>query len=137
MAIGEVWTPGVDPDLAYTGESGESALSMQYYRNKAVEFQETLNRVDALAQKLNEIIELNANDPVIVDDALQTLAEYNSKKFLLKTTAEAINLGAAGINALGGRFPESEHSARARAGPGDSHRHGGRCGRCRYAHQLG
>ena len=109
--LGEVWIPGQDSDEGYTGETGGG---IQYVRNKAREFQMTLNAVDETSRILeNALAELmidsatGANvDPTLIDDLTAYLEEYESKKTVFRTTAEAINLAASGINALGGRFPE-------------------------------
>jgi len=111
MTIGEA---GVDnSDLSYTGETGESAFSLQYYRNKAVEFQNVLNQLDTTARAAQRIIDLTydsydnqAGAGGIASELMQKLSDYDSRKATLKNTAEAINMGAAVINYAGGRFPQ-------------------------------
>lgn len=119
--LGEVWIPGEDSEESYTGDSGSGAFSgIQYYRNKAREFQEVLNAVDTASGSLAAAIyELEAyaagltatgQDATeltfVIADLYLLLDEYEGKKTMFRATAEAINLGASGINALGGRFPE-------------------------------
>lgn len=118
--LGDYWEPGVDPEESYTGDSGSSMTGIQYYRNKAREFQEVLNAVDIASGSLAaSIYELDAysvaqaatgQDPTATEmldaELYSLLDEYESKKTVFRATAEAINLGASGINALGGRFPE-------------------------------
>ena len=92
-------------DLSYTGESGESSLSVQYYRNKVTEFQSVLDALDMGAQAARDAINTGA---LTWDDeqALNALLrEYEGRKFTLRATAESINAGAAAWNALGGRMP--------------------------------
>ena len=92
-------------DYSYTGEySAGNPLSLDYYREKAREFQSTLNALDSAWFATVEAFQLPLSD----DDrrALQQkLVEYEQKKGMLRVTAEAINLGAQSINAMGGRFP--------------------------------
>lgn len=92
-------------DLTYTGETGESSLSVQYYRNKVVEFQTVLNALDQAAQAARDALATNALSAI--DDAalIVLLDEYDARKFTLRATAESINAGAAAWNALGGRMP--------------------------------
>lgn len=107
MRLGEVWIPGQDPEEGYTGETGAGFGGIQYLRNKAREFQEVLNAVDSAANSLSAAIYELGDEAW--DEALslqELLDEYESKKSVFRVTAEAINLGASGINALGGRFPE-------------------------------
>jgi hypothetical protein len=108
MTIGDAGS-----DAFYTGETGDSVFSMQYYRNKATEFQQTLNKVDAAAQSAQRIIDLTyddydfqSSDGSLAAELAQKLQEFDAKKALLKGTAEAINFGAASINYVGGRFPQ-------------------------------
>ncbi len=110
MTIGEV---GVDnSDLSYTGETGDSAFSMQYYRNKATEFQQVLNQLDVAARAAQRIIDLTYDsydfqeNSGIAGELRVKLEEFDSRKSLLKGTAEAINAGAAVVNYVGGRFPQ-------------------------------
>lgn len=106
MSLGEVWIPGEDSEETYTGEAGESKFSMQYYRNTARRFQEVLNQLDRAAGQVATVI-ADPNVPQsLVGELSAMLDEFDWKKSVLKGTAEAINAGAATINAVGGRFPE-------------------------------
>lgn len=97
--------PGGNTDLLYSGETGESVFSMQYFRNKANEFQTILNQMDAGQWAVQLALAANIDDELTAD--LQTLLdEFYAKRSLYKGTAEAINMGAAAINAAGGRFPQ-------------------------------
>jgi len=104
--LGEVFIPEQDVETSYTGDSGDSQLSLQYYRNKAREFQAFMEEIDttyAIALSL-------ASDPGVADslrnDMLDTLDQIEAKKATIRTTAQGINLAAEAINAVGGRFPE-------------------------------
>lgn len=104
MTIGDAGAP--NDDASYTGETGDSAWTLQYYRNKASEFQAVLNAVDQSAQVLRESIDVFADDPQAVAELQTLLGDFESKRWQFRATAEAINAGAAVINAAGGRFPQ-------------------------------
>lgn len=99
--LGEV----VFSDVSYAGETGESRFSMQFWRNKANEFQVMLNQVDTAAQAAVDAIEADI-DPELSNQLLAMLDEFDAKKTVFRLTAEGINAGAAVINAAGGRFPQ-------------------------------
>jgi hypothetical protein len=103
MSIGEAGVP--HDDASYTGEVSTSALSVQYWRDKAREFQNVLNQVDATARAAQEMVSLNV-DEGITTDLLAMLADFDLKKTAFRLAAEGINAGAAIINAAGGRFPQ-------------------------------
>lgn len=92
-------------DLLYTGDVSSSVFSLDYVRTKAGEFQSMLNDLDAAYQAANNILASGALDPDSVAEIQASLDEFDSKRFLLRTTAEGFNLGAATINSLGGRMP--------------------------------
>jgi hypothetical protein len=104
MSFGDVG-PGSGTDVSYTGDTGQSVLSVQYYRDKALQFQDILNQVDATARAAQTAIDANI-DSDLTNDLLAQLREFDFKKGLFRATAEGINAGAAVINSLGGRFPE-------------------------------
>ena len=101
--LGEVGTD--HSDAGYTGDTGDSAFSMQYYRNKAAEFQNVMNAMDSAAQSARAVLAVGVDDESA--QRLQDLLdEFDSRKFIFRTTAEAINAGAAVVNSMGGRFQE-------------------------------
>lgn len=103
-ALGDA-IPGGNTDVLYSGETGESVFSMQYYRDKAREFQSILNQLDAGQWAAQLALAANIDDELTAD--LQAmLDEFYAKRGLYKATAEAINMGAAAINSAGGRFPQ-------------------------------
>lgn len=91
-------------DATYTGDDGSSALSLQYYRDKAREFQSIMNGIDQVARAAEEALELGIDEDTRAA-LLADLADFDARKWTFRATAEAINAGAALINALGGRFP--------------------------------
>lgn len=112
MTIGEAGVP--HDDLYYTGETGDSVFSMQYYRNKISEFQVALNQADTVAQSAQRVIDLtydtydmqNSGGNSPTQELMLKIEQLNAKKSELRTIAEAINLGAAAANAMGGRMPQ-------------------------------
>lgn len=102
-ALGDV--PGGYSDDLYTGDAGDSALSLQYYRNKVAEFQSVLEAVDRGARAIELALEADGLDDATWSALYDDLDQYESRRVLLRTTAQAINAGAAAINAVGGRFP--------------------------------
>lgn len=101
--LGDAGLP--NDDASYTGEVPASSLSVQYWRDKAVEFQRVLNAVDETARVGYEFL-ATTNDPNAIEPIQQLLNEYDYKKTALRLAAEGINAGAAAINAAGGRFPQ-------------------------------
>lgn len=96
-------------DTTYTGAPATSAdssvFSLDYYRNKAREFQDVLNGLDAGIGAAQNAIAADIS-PELTADLTAMLQEADGKRWALRTTAEAINAGAAVINAAGGRFPQ-------------------------------
>ena len=96
---------GVDnTDISYTGDVSTSPISLDYYRTKAREFQSVLNALDSSYTDAAVLYELT-DDESLRSQLDAALSEFESKKWSLKATAEAINGGAELINSLGGRFP--------------------------------
>lgn len=92
-------------DALYSGEIGESPFSVQYFRDKAREFQGVLNEVDAAARAARAAMDAGTS-PDLTADLGAMLEEFDTRRALFRGTAEAINAGAAVINGLGGRFPQ-------------------------------
>lgn len=102
-ALGDAGTDNTD--ASYGGETGESAFSMQYYRNKAAEFQNVMNALDSAANSARTVLALGVDEETSAR-LQELLNDFDNRKFLFRTTAEAINAGAAVVNSMGGRFPE-------------------------------
>lgn len=102
--LGEAGAP--HDDVSYAGaDPAASALSLDYYREKVREFQTTLTALDAgYAAAENALVNLPL-DPETQQGLSDWINEYQGKRWTLKATAEAINMGAAAINAAGGRMP--------------------------------
>ncbi len=92
-------------DASYEGEQGTSVFSLDYYRNKARQFQDMLNQVDGAATAARVALAAGA-DPDLERDLVDMLREFDAKKSTMRMTAEAINAAAAVINSAGGRFPQ-------------------------------
>jgi hypothetical protein len=102
MSLGDA---GLDnSDASYTGSVDNSAVSVQYWRDKATEFQNVLNAVDETARAAQDMLAVTT-DQATVDYLTSALSEYDFRKTALRLAAEGINAGAATINAAGGRFP--------------------------------
>ncbi len=93
-----------DPVYEDTSED-PSVFSLDYYRNKAREFQLSMVQVDQAAAAARIGIDAGVSSEVS-DDLGALLSEFESKKWSYRMTAEAINAGAEVINSLGGRFPQ-------------------------------
>jgi hypothetical protein len=78
---------------------------MDYYRRKAVEFQQVLDALDRSYWAASGALGTGALDDATATALEAALADYESRKGQLRLTAEAINAGAAAINSMGGRFP--------------------------------
>lgn len=93
-------------DVSYTGEVSTSTFSMDYVRGRIREYQSTLDALDRGYQAAL----LAIGTPGLPDESradLETMvSDFQSKRWTLKATAEALNLGAAAINAAGGRLPQ-------------------------------
>jgi len=102
--LGDAGAP--NDDASYTGNTGDSKWDMQYYRNKAAEFQSVLIAVDQSAQVARDAIDANADNEPMVTALQNLLSDFEAKRWQFRATAEAINAGAALVNSMGGRFPQ-------------------------------
>jgi hypothetical protein len=92
-------------DAGYEGEQSTSALSLDYYRQKATEFQAVMNGLDKAYAVMVELYEAPISEDFRAE-LEQRFTEFESKRSQFKVTAEAINAAAGLINGLGGRFPQ-------------------------------
>ena len=97
QTLGDRW--GAEPPEA------SSPLALDYYRRKAVEFQQVLDALDRSYWAASGALGTGALDEATATALEAALADYESRKGSLRLTAEAINAGAAAINSMGGRFP--------------------------------
>lgn len=102
MMLGDAGTD--NSDASYGGEVSTSAFSLDYYRQKAREFQSILDEVDGTARAARQAIASDIS-PELSADLGALLSEFDAKKLAFRMAAEGINAGAAVINSAGGRFP--------------------------------
>ena len=98
QTLGDRWGAETVPEAT-------SPFAMDYYRNKAREFQQVLDALDRSYWAASGALGTGALDEATATALEAALADYESRKGSLRLTAEAINAGAAAINAMGGRFP--------------------------------
>lgn len=92
-------------DASYTGAHAGSVISADYYRQKITEFQSVLTALDEGYRAIQAAYYVEGIDPQALQGLDELMREYESKRTTLRLTAEAINAGAAAINAAGGRMP--------------------------------
>jgi hypothetical protein len=92
---------------AEAGGSGFTAtnapVTLSYYQQKIVEFQNLLNGMDAAAQAAQSAL-WDDIDPTLSKDLQAYLDEFDSKKWEFRAAAEALNLAINGANLVGGDF---------------------------------
>lgn len=98
QTLGDRWGAETVPEVT-------SPFAMDYYRNKAREFQLVLDALDRSYWAASGALGTGALDEATATALEAALADYESRKGQLRLTAEAINAGAAAINSMGGRFP--------------------------------
>lgn len=91
---------GPHDDDSYVGDVSASPLSLDYFRAKFGEFQACMNAADQAYQAGLVVSQIAPSEEI---DGL--LTDYESRSVGLKGTAEAMNAGAAVVNAMGGRMP--------------------------------
>jgi hypothetical protein len=96
---------GPKDDATFDGSVSTSALSADYYRTKLSEFQAVLNALDAGYQAAQQTYYIEGVDPASLEGLDDLMRDYESKRSTLRATAEALNFGAAAVNAAGGRMP--------------------------------
>ena len=99
QTLGDAWGADTPPDAP------PSPFTLDYYRRKAVEFQQVLDALDRSYWAASGALGTGALDDATATALEAALADYESRKGQLRLTAEAINAGAAAINSMGGRFP--------------------------------
>lgn len=93
-------------NIAYEDMTDDGSIfSLDYYRNKAREFQTILNQVDLTARAAQDAI-ASGVDYDLSADLSAALQEFDAKKTVFRMTAEGINAAAAVINSAGGRLPQ-------------------------------
>jgi hypothetical protein len=85
----------------FTGTN--SPVSLTYYQQKIVEFQNLLNGMDAAAKAAQSAL-WDDIDPTLSKDLQDYLDDFDSKKWEFRAAAEALNLAINGANLVGGDF---------------------------------
>lgn len=85
----------------FTGTN--SPVSLSYYQQKIVEFQNLLNGMDAAAKAAQAAL-WDDIDPKLSADLQTYLDDFDSKKWEFRTAAEALNLAVNGANMVGADF---------------------------------
>lgn len=96
---------GDHTDESYVGSVDTSPLSLDYFRSKFVEFQTTLNALDASYQAAQRTMALPGIDEETYGGLQSACYAYEDKRATLKRTAELLNAGASLANAAGVRMP--------------------------------
>jgi len=91
-------------EAGYGFTQTNSPLTLSYYQQKIVEFQNILNGMDAAARAAQSAL-LDDIDPKLSADLQTYLDDFNSKKWEFRAAAEAINLAVNGANLIGADFP--------------------------------
>jgi hypothetical protein len=89
---------------AYVAEASNAAQAQDvgYFTRKINEFQALVFDLDTTEANLRSFIQdYSITDPVLLDQ----LDAFDLKKDVFRTTAEALNLAVAGVNAIGGNLP--------------------------------
>lgn len=102
MALADARMP--NDDASYTGEVSDSVFSLDYYRNKAREYQVAMNALDDSWHAANSALVLGVDEDTAAY-IVQWLEAFDAKRAQARMIGEGINLAANVINSAGGRFP--------------------------------
>jgi len=83
---------------------GQAPMTLDYFRQKAIEFQEVVNALDGTGRTIRELL-VAIEDPQLAADLAQAYNEFDRKKGMIRATAESVNLAAAGLNLIGVQAP--------------------------------
>jgi hypothetical protein len=75
-----------------------------YFRDKALEFQQIINALDATNREVDMLIGA-LPESQLLDELVAQKAELEAKKGQIKLVAEAVNFAANGLNQLGANLP--------------------------------
>lgn len=90
-------------EAGYGFTNTNSPLSLNYYQQKIVEFQNLLNGMDRAYNAASDLY-LNNVDTPLGNDLKNYLDDFDSKKWEFRAAAEALNLAVNGANFMGGNF---------------------------------
>lgn len=79
-------------------------VATSYFRDKAVEFQQIINALDATSNEVDMLIGA-LPESALLDELVAQKAELEGKKGQIKLVAEAVNFAANGLNQLGANLP--------------------------------
>jgi hypothetical protein len=91
--------------LGAVTEETVSPLQLDYYRQKIVEFQNILVQMDATANGLRGLRDLQIDDADLNNDINSLLTEYDQKKSSFVRAAEGLNFAVSSVNLIGANFP--------------------------------
>jgi len=80
------------------------AVSTSYFADKAREFQQIVNALDATAREVDQLIGA-LPESALLDELIAQRDELEGKKGQIKLVAEAVNFAANGLNELGAKLP--------------------------------
>ncbi len=94
-------------DTTYTGDDGSSVFSVQYYRNKASEFQAVMTALEQGRESLLATLDtvFDEMDSDLLDSIQIHLSDIEDKRGSFIAAAEALNAASQTINSAGVRFP--------------------------------
>lgn len=92
-------------NASYTGETGDSVFSLDYYRNKIRDFQDTMNAADRTVQALADVRPY-LTDADQISQWENLWQQLMDKRTEMQIGAKAINLAAEGLNAINVTMPE-------------------------------
>lgn len=93
-----------------TQAPADSVLSVDYYRQKALEFQVALNSLDEVGRALYAVERVANCDAELAAEWFSKVQEFQSKRTQFVIAAESMNVAASGLNAVGVRFPVLSYS---------------------------
>lgn len=96
--LADVWA--ADPPV-----SDPSILSVDFYRNKATEFQTALNSLDEIGRALYVAERAASCESTMAAEWFDLLQQFQTKRAQFVMAADAVNLASNGLNAVGVRFP--------------------------------
>lgn len=79
-------------------------VSTSYFAEKAREFQQLVNALDATDREVDQLIGA-LPESALLDELVEQKAELQGKKGQIKLIAEAVNFAANGLNQLGANLP--------------------------------
>jgi len=98
MTLGDRWSEETAP-------AETSLFSPDYYRQKAIEFQQIMNALDTAYNAASAALASEATDLDTAEYLSNWIAGFLEKRDQIKTVATTLNAGAEALNYAGVRFP--------------------------------